>query len=119
VVWSGRIIAIIVAGRASWLRRLRFQFVLRYIARFDPGRDTDYPDRALLVFLSPSIRKLKYNLELGQDRFFTHLFFLFVEGPRSRCYGRTAALKLIVQPYEEDDEVFLLFHFNGAPVELN
>jgi hypothetical protein len=25
------------------------------------------------------------------------------EGPRSRCYGRTAALKLIVQPCDEDD----------------
>jgi hypothetical protein len=29
---------------------------------------------------------------------------LFVdEGPRSRCYGRTAALRLIVQPCDEDD----------------
>jgi hypothetical protein len=26
------------------------------------------------------------------------------EGPRSRCYVRTAALRLIVQPYEEDEE---------------
>ena len=34
-------------------------------------------------------------------------------GPRSRCYGRTAALKAYC------DEVFLLFHFNGALVELN
>jgi hypothetical protein len=25
------------------------------------------------------------------------------EGPRSRCYGRTAALRLLVQPYDEDD----------------
>jgi hypothetical protein len=25
------------------------------------------------------------------------------EGPRSRCYGRTAALRLIVQPCDEDD----------------
>jgi hypothetical protein len=25
------------------------------------------------------------------------------EGHRSRCYGRTAALRLIVQPYDEDD----------------
>jgi hypothetical protein len=27
----------------------------------------------------------------------------FCEGPRSRCYGRTAALRLIVQPCDEDD----------------
>jgi hypothetical protein len=30
--------------------------------------------------------------------------FLFGEGPRSRCYGRTAALRLIVQPCDEDDD---------------
>jgi hypothetical protein len=31
--------------------------------------------------------------------------FLFCgEGPRSRCYGRTAALRLIVQPYDEDEK---------------
>jgi hypothetical protein len=30
--------------------------------------------------------------------------FLFNEGPRSRCYGRTAALRLIVQPCDEDEE---------------
>jgi hypothetical protein len=29
-------------------------------------------------------------------------------------------LRIIVQPCDEDDEVFfLLFHFNGAPVEWN
>jgi hypothetical protein len=27
----------------------------------------------------------------------------FIEGPRSRCYGRTATLRLIVQPWDEDD----------------
>jgi hypothetical protein len=26
-----------------------------------------------------------------------------IEGTRSRNYGRTAALRLIVQPYDEDD----------------
>ena len=30
----------------------------------------------------------------------------FCEGPRSRCYGRTAALRLIVQPFDEDDQLF-------------
>jgi hypothetical protein len=32
-----------------------------------------------------------------------------IEGPRSRCYGRTAALRLIVQPCDENDEVFFCF----------
>jgi hypothetical protein len=44
----------------------------------------------------------------------------FGEGPRSRCYGRTAALRLIVQPSDEekkDDQFFIIFPSNGAPVE--
>jgi hypothetical protein len=31
----------------------------------------------------------------------------FREGPRSRCYGRTAAMRLIVQPCDEDEYYFL------------
>jgi hypothetical protein len=38
---------------------------------------------------------------------FVHYFF--IEGPRSRCNGRTAALRLIVQPCDEDEEVFFCF----------
>jgi hypothetical protein len=35
------------------------------------------------------------------------VFFLHGEGPRSRCYGRTTALRLFVQPCDEDkDEQF-------------
>jgi hypothetical protein len=34
----------------------------------------------------------------------------FLEGPRSRCYGRTAARRLIVQPCDEDEVFFLFFH---------
>jgi hypothetical protein len=30
--------------------------------------------------------------------------FFCCEGPRSRRYGRTAALRLLVQPYYEDDD---------------
>jgi hypothetical protein len=35
---------------------------------------------------------------------------VFGEGPRRRCYGRTPALRLIVQPFDED-KFFLLFFF--------
>jgi hypothetical protein len=40
--------------------------------------------------------------------------FLFVcgEGPRSRSYGRTAALRLIMQPYDEDEEKDEQFFFS-------
>jgi hypothetical protein len=34
-------------------------------------------------------------------------FFLVVKGPAR--YGRTAAMRLIVQPYDEDDHYFLSF----------
>jgi hypothetical protein len=44
------------------------------------------------------------------------LFFVCGEGPRSRRYGRTAALRLIVQPRVEDS-FFFVFPCNGAPVE--
>jgi hypothetical protein len=33
----------------------------------------------------------------------------FGEGPRSRCYGRIAALRLIVQLCDEDDSLFSFF----------
>jgi hypothetical protein len=41
------------------------------------------------------------------------------EGSRSRRYGRTAALRLLVQPCDEDDDddYFCPFPSNGAPVE--
>jgi hypothetical protein len=35
---------------------------------------------------------------------FNAFFFFGDEGTRSRCYGRTAALRLIVQPCDEDEE---------------
>jgi hypothetical protein len=42
------------------------------------------------------------------------------EGPRSRCYGRTAALRLIVQPLWWRWLVFVfVFPCNGAPMEWN
>jgi hypothetical protein len=42
------------------------------------------------------------------------------EGPRSRYYGRTAALRLLVQPCDEDeekDDKFFIFPSNVTPVE--
>jgi hypothetical protein len=41
----------------------------------------------------------------------------FFEWPRSRCYGRTAALRLIVQPCVENDHFVGRFPCNRAPVE--
>jgi hypothetical protein len=43
------------------------------------------------------------------------------EEHRSRCYGRTAALRLIAQPCdvdeEKDDQFLFIFPSYGAPVE--
>jgi hypothetical protein len=46
-------------------------------------------------------------------------FFLCGERPSSRCYGRIAALRLIVQPCDEEDWLFFRFLCNGTPVEWN
>jgi hypothetical protein len=40
---------------------------------------------------------------------FSFLFFFSGEGPRSRRYGRPAAMRLIVQPCDEDEGYFLSF----------
>jgi hypothetical protein len=47
--------------------------------------------------------------KLGVGRTFLEGFFCG-EGPRSRRYGRTAALRLLVQPSDgDDDDYFLSF----------
>jgi hypothetical protein len=50
-------------------------------------------------------------------------FFFCGEGPRSRCYGRTAALRLFVQfvmkMKRKINCFFFFFPSNGAPVEWN
>jgi hypothetical protein len=47
-------------------------------------------------------------------KFYVHFQFFFWEGPRSRSHGRTAALRLIVQPCDEDDRfVFSFFRAMG------
>jgi hypothetical protein len=40
-------------------------------------------------------------------------FFFSGEGPRSRRYGRTAALRLTVQPCDEDDDADDYFLFSS------
>ena len=46
--------------------------------------------------------------------------FFIIEGPRSRCYGRTAAFKAYCATlWGRWWRFFLLFHFNGAPVKWN
>jgi hypothetical protein len=43
---------------------------------------------------------------------FVCVFFFSGEGPRSRRYGRTAALRLIVQPYDEDEDDYYFLSFS-------
>jgi hypothetical protein len=53
---------------------------------------------------------------------FFKCFVLHGERSRSRCYGRTTASRLFVQPYDEgEDEQFFLTSFtsNWAPMEWN
>jgi hypothetical protein len=46
------------------------------------------------------------SVKTGRGVFF--VFFFSGEGPRNRRYGRTAALRLIVQPCDEDDDHYFL-----------
>jgi hypothetical protein len=48
----------------------------------------------------------------------TYIVF-FIEGPRSRCYGRTAAVKAYCATLWWSWLVFFVFPCNGAPVEWN
>jgi hypothetical protein len=49
----------------------------------------------------------------------TTTFFYLLKGPTADATDAPQPWRLIVQSYEKDDEVFLFFHFNGAPVEWN
>jgi hypothetical protein len=44
-----------------------------------------------------------FNCKLCHLFFHKTKYFFCSEGPRSRSYGPTAALRLIVQPCDEDD----------------
>jgi hypothetical protein len=48
-----------------------------------------------------------------------YLFFYLMKGPVADATGAPQPWRLIVHTCHKDDEVFLLFHFNGAPVERN
>jgi hypothetical protein len=58
--------------------------------------------------------------EVVMPEVYSGFLLSFCEGPRSRSYGRIAALRLIVQPCDEDeekdDQFFFIFPSNGAPV---
>jgi hypothetical protein len=45
--------------------------------------------------------------------------FVLLKGPAADTTDAQQPWRLVVQPYDENDKVFLLFHFNGAPVEWN
>jgi hypothetical protein len=52
---------------------------------------------------------MKWDLVMATRFFLFVLVFFNGEGPCSRRYGRTAAMRLIVQPYDEDEDYFLSF----------
>jgi hypothetical protein len=57
---------------------------------------------------------------MGTQHLLGLLYFFVAKGPAADATDAPQPWRLIVQPYEEDDnddEVFLLSHFNGAPVE--
>jgi hypothetical protein len=80
------------------------------------------------VIQNPSVARLHPSSVIRNKTIFRkpepfpdiHIFGLFSgEGPRSRRYGRTAAMRLIVQPCDEGDSSPPPFACNGAPMEWN
>jgi hypothetical protein len=69
-----------------------------------------------------NIARFKLCSQKGVRSICENWVFFSGEGPRSRRYGRTAALRLLVQPCDEDDDdddLFVLFLVMEAPVEWN
>jgi hypothetical protein len=69
---------------------------------------------------------LKISLELCrytslQHEIYRLFFFIFFcgEGPRSRCYGCTAALRLLVQPCDEDERWSVFLFLQGMEHRWN
>jgi hypothetical protein len=67
---------------------------------------------------SPSLPKRTIEPKLTRSRRYCVVFrshFFCGEEPSSKCYGRTAALRLIVQPWDADDDDYdddnFVFHF--------
>jgi hypothetical protein len=51
------------------------------------------------IYRSPTLDWVKEDVHVNKYvKYYSEVFFLRGEGPRSRCYGRTAALRLLVQP---------------------
>jgi hypothetical protein len=76
---------------------------------------------SLCRYYKPFVYTYSSKNDAPNDHKCNNITFFFREGPRSRFYRRTAALRLIVQPCDEDeekdDQFFLFFPSNGAPVE--
>jgi hypothetical protein len=72
--------------------------------------------RATVLQKESQVLALPYLYIMQQFRqwlvFECGVFFLIGEGPRSRSYGRTAALRLIVQPYDDDDDDYYFLSFS-------
>jgi hypothetical protein len=56
------------------------------------------------VYFNSQVRGFDYYNNWGNVSFCYVLLLFCGEGLRSRCYGRTAVLRLIVQPCDEDEE---------------
>jgi hypothetical protein len=83
----------------SWLQTLDTDFIYTAIQALVPHNDY------VGVWCAPSAKNHNKVISI----IVCCLFCLHGEGPRSRCYGRTTALRLFVQPYDddEDEQLFL------------
>jgi hypothetical protein len=85
------------------------------------GRSWGHCSASTLANLSEVVCGLPGVVPRVRTRRYSLYFFLRGEGPRSRCYGRTAALRLFVQPVMKMNRKisFFIFPSSWAPVEWN
>jgi hypothetical protein len=74
-----------------------------------------------MVLLLAEGKRLNHLKEKPYHKIPYHNLSVLWRGPRSRRYGRTTTLRLLVQPYDEeedyDDDYYCPFPGNGAPME--
>jgi hypothetical protein len=96
-----------------WQDEYRWPLLILFEQRGTPLQkcNTDPTAGKMSTLLKPATFYSRFDSWQGK------VVFLCGEGSRSRRYGRTATLSLIVPPCDEDDDQLYIFPSNGAPVE--
>jgi hypothetical protein len=85
--------------------KFRNQYSRNFYVSLSAFEKVDVSDLCDLI----AVRKFLNSVVDTWRYLYSMRWYFFFEWPRSRCYGRTAALRLIVQPCDGDDLFFYVF----------